>query len=79
MRLMEKPLDIPLLLETIRDYLAESETERVRRLTRPDFKTAFLDGRTQRVLLRRKPMKPANESVQHEFRLKPKSNLKQNL
>ena len=45
--LMEKPLDIPLLLETIRDYLAETEVERVRRRTRPDFKTAFLDGRAQ--------------------------------
>jgi len=45
--LMEKPLDIPLLLETIRDYLAESGAERVRRLTRPDFKTAFLDDRDQ--------------------------------
>jgi CheY-like chemotaxis protein len=43
--LMEKPLDIPLLLETIRSYLAESEAQRVRRLTRPDFKTAFLDNR----------------------------------
>jgi CheY-like chemotaxis protein len=46
--LMEKPLNIPLLLETIRDYLAESETERVYRLTRPDFKTVFLDRRAQR-------------------------------
>jgi len=46
--LMEKPLDIPLLLDAIRDYLVEPETERVRRLTRPDFKTALLDGRTQR-------------------------------
>ncbi len=48
--LMEKPLDIPLLLKAIRDYLAESETERVRRLTRPDFKTAFLDGRAQELV-----------------------------
>lgn len=40
--LMEKPLDIPLLLKTIRNYLAESEAERVHRLTRPDFKTALL-------------------------------------
>lgn len=45
--LMEKPLDIPLLLETIRDYLAESEVERVRRLTRPDFQTVLLAGRAQ--------------------------------
>jgi DNA-binding response OmpR family regulator len=48
--LMEKPLDIPLLLKAIRDYLAESETERVRRLARPDFKTAFLDGRAQELV-----------------------------
>lgn len=47
--LMEKPLDIPLLLETIRNYLAEPEAERVRRLTRPDFKTAFLDNRARKV------------------------------
>ena len=40
--LMEKPLDIPLLLDAIRNYLAESEVERVRRLTRPDFKTVLL-------------------------------------
>jgi len=40
--LMEKPLDIPLLLKTIRNYLAESESERVHRLTRPDFKTVLL-------------------------------------
>jgi DNA-binding response OmpR family regulator len=40
--LMEKPLDIPLLLETIRGYLTESEAERVRRLMRPGFKTVNL-------------------------------------
>ena len=45
--LMEKPLDIPLLLETIRAYLAESEAQRVRRLARPGFKTLLLDGRVQ--------------------------------
>jgi two-component system response regulator MprA len=45
--LMEKPLDIPLLLETIREYLAESEAERVRRLTRPDFKTVLLGERAK--------------------------------
>lgn len=49
--MMEKPLDIPLLLETIRDYLAESEMERVRRLTRSEIskrsKTVFLDGHAQ--------------------------------
>ena len=40
--LMEKPLDIALLLEAIRNYLGEPEAERVRRLTRPDFKTVLL-------------------------------------
>ena len=43
--LMEKPLDIPLLLETAKNYLAESEPERAHRLTRPDFKTLWLNGR----------------------------------
>ncbi len=45
--LMEKPLDLPLLLQTIRNYLAESEAEHVQRLTRPDFQTALLNGRAQ--------------------------------
>ena len=45
--LMEKPLDIPLLLEAIQAYLAESETERVRRQTWPNFKTVFLSNRFQ--------------------------------
>lgn len=40
--LMEKPLDLPLLLRTVHDLLAEPESERTRRLTNPDFKTAFL-------------------------------------
>jgi CheY-like chemotaxis protein len=40
--LMEKPLDLPLLLATIAGLLAESEAERVRRLTNRDFKTVFL-------------------------------------
>ena len=40
--LMEKPLNLPLLLSTIAGLLAESETERVRRLTDPGFKTAYL-------------------------------------
>jgi len=40
--LMEKPLDIPLLLEAIQGYLDESETERDRRLNRQDFKTVSL-------------------------------------
>jgi DNA-binding response OmpR family regulator len=53
--LMEKPLDIPLLLETIRNYLAESEAQRVRRLTRPDFKTAFLDNRARELRQNARP------------------------
>jgi DNA-binding response OmpR family regulator len=40
--LMEKPLNIPLLLETIQSLLTESESERTRRLTNPEFKTAML-------------------------------------
>jgi CheY-like chemotaxis protein len=40
--LMEKPLDIPLLLETIQSYLAESETERVHRLACQDIQTIVL-------------------------------------
>ena len=42
--LMEKPLDIPLLLKTIRDYLEESEDERLRRLAEPHFKTILLES-----------------------------------
>lgn len=40
--LMEKPLDLPLLLAAIANLLAESERDRVRRLTDRDFKTVFL-------------------------------------
>jgi two-component system response regulator ResD len=40
--LMEKPLNLPLLLVTIADLLAESEAERVQRLTDPGFKTTYL-------------------------------------
>jgi len=40
--IMEKPLDLPCLLKTIAGYLAESEKERVQRLTRPDFHTVLL-------------------------------------
>jgi len=40
--LMEKPLNLPLLLATIARLLAESEAERVQRLTDPGFKTAYL-------------------------------------
>jgi len=49
--LMEKPLDIPLLLQAIRYYLAESETERADRLNRLDFKTAVLSEPLQGSLL----------------------------
>jgi DNA-binding response OmpR family regulator len=35
--LMEKPLDIPLLLEMIRERLGESEAERMRRLNGAEF------------------------------------------
>ncbi len=41
--LMEKPLNLPLLLAAIADFLAESETDRMRRLTHPDFKTMLLN------------------------------------
>lgn len=40
--LMEKPLNLPLLLETIRNLLAETEAERTQRLTNPEFKTVLL-------------------------------------
>lgn len=40
--IMEKPLDLPYLLKTIAGFLAESENERVHRLTRPDFHTVLL-------------------------------------
>ena len=56
--LMEKPLDLPLLLATIADLLAESESDRVRRLTDRDFKTAFLNHKIETGL-------PSN-SVPHE-------------
>ncbi|MGO9585290.1 MAG: response regulator [Limisphaerales bacterium] len=45
--LMEKPLNLPLLLATITDLLAESETERIQRLTDPGFKTAYLGQPTE--------------------------------
>ncbi|HWX22085.1 MAG TPA: response regulator [Candidatus Binatia bacterium] len=40
--LMEKPLDLPVLLQTIRDLLAESDVDRTRRLTDRNFTTAYL-------------------------------------
>jgi len=41
--LMEKPLNLPLLLATMADLLAETETDRMRRLIQPDFKTKLLN------------------------------------
>jgi DNA-binding response OmpR family regulator len=41
--LMEKPLNLPLLLSTITDLLAESKIDRARRLTNRDFKTVLLN------------------------------------
>lgn len=40
--LMEKPLNLPVLLETIRNLMAETEAERTQRLTNPEFKTVLL-------------------------------------
>jgi len=40
--LMEKPLDLPLLLQCVSDLLAESEAARVARLTHPNFATRYL-------------------------------------
>jgi len=45
--LMEKPLDLPLLLKIIGVYLAETEEERVRRLTRPEFETTHLNSKRE--------------------------------
>jgi two-component system response regulator MprA len=43
--LMEKPLDLPLLLRTIARLLAEAEPDRVARLTSREFKTEYLPPR----------------------------------
>ncbi len=40
--LMEKPLDLPVLLNCVRDLLAEPEAVRVARLTDPNFATRYL-------------------------------------
>jgi two-component system, cell cycle response regulator DivK len=45
--LMEKPLNLPVLLEAIEDLLAETEAERTSRLTNPEFKTALLNLRSE--------------------------------
>jgi hypothetical protein len=39
---MEKPLDFPLLLKTIADLLAESDSDHITRVTDRKFKTALL-------------------------------------
>jgi DNA-binding response OmpR family regulator len=40
--LMEKPLNLPLLLVIITDLLAESESDRTQRLTNPVFRTIYI-------------------------------------
>jgi DNA-binding response OmpR family regulator len=45
--LMEKPLDLPLLLDAIANLLAESEPERVQRLTDRGFKTTYFNRPAQ--------------------------------
>jgi DNA-binding response OmpR family regulator len=41
--IMEKPLDFDLLLETVEGLLSETEIERTRRLTDPEFRTRYLN------------------------------------
>jgi CheY-like chemotaxis protein len=45
--LMEKPLNLGVLLKAIDALLSETEPERMRRLTSPDFHTAYLNDRAQ--------------------------------
>jgi DNA-binding response OmpR family regulator len=45
--LMEKPLDLPLLLQTIQILLAESEEVRLARVSDPEFKTSLLQSDRQ--------------------------------
>ncbi len=47
--LMEKPLNLPVLLDAIKRLLAETDGDRMHRLTRPDFKPAFLNDRAQHI------------------------------
>jgi DNA-binding response OmpR family regulator len=49
---MEKPLDLPLLLATVKQLLAEPEQDRIVRLTKGNFVTAYL---------RNPPVIPAHE------------------
>ena len=46
--LMEKPLDLAVLLMAIRNLLAETELERTRRLTSSSFNTVFLNHAIRR-------------------------------
>ena len=41
--LMEKPLDLPLLLQTINHLILEPDEERIRRITDQNFRTALLN------------------------------------
>jgi len=45
--LMEKPLNLPVLLEAIKVFLSETKDERTRRLANPKFKTALLSQHMQ--------------------------------
>ena len=45
--LMEKPLNLPLLLAIIAGFLAESETERIRRRANPKFKNIYFENPPQ--------------------------------
>ncbi len=42
--LMEKPLDLPLLLETIKNLMAQTEQQRIARLTDESFTTEYLSA-----------------------------------
>lgn len=53
--LMEKPLDLPLLLETIGLLLMESERERTQRLTNRDFQTRCLNQAEENCAERKQP------------------------
>ena len=45
--LMEKPLNLPFLLLIIKNFLSESEHDRLRRLTSPLFRTLLLNQNTR--------------------------------
>jgi DNA-binding response OmpR family regulator len=42
--LMEKPLDLLVLLQTVKELLAEPDTQRSARMNHPDFRTALLSA-----------------------------------